>query len=1018
MRNSPCGVCARGVRRALLLASLVLACGSGHAQTNPFRNITNEPFASRCNGPQGAIVVADGGVESAAARRQALRSQADTGRLMHATATVRRLQRLGLHSPRSRVRLSRLVVHTRDGSLVQPDLVQAQQTGKALGAPGNQLRFEFQGWSEADRTSLETYLAVAYPKARLVYGPPAFNITVKIIQDSSVRDIQGGIYDATTNEIRMAPLSGNFAEDTFVLLQLVLRAFHDDAALFYDAWEEGFVGAAATAIQVQPGVSPLFDPKDPGPFYALSVYEPQNQPELGNSTFYPPSGFGGMLVWRIAMARAAWLKCWIEDENFFSRFNAAYYAEFSRTLPGDVPRLRELAEQALPTVEGLPFQEWFVRQHVLDTSVRSGLKLFTWNIPLKEAVVLVVEHYLTDPHGDEFPRGGQARTEYWNYDFTLSLYAEEGNLIQVDSTGETPGEGFLIPTFFNIGGPQRITVQVDLNGLRGMYPYPYGVRGFDPGENNLYGAVLNQASGRMNVTGGEGIGDLEVRRGVWGGRIVSGDLQPLKLTATFRNPDGQEVTRQFNVGWDSYMLLMDGGPQTTVTHVFARGSSGLHLMSLPVTPLVGSAPQVLGIPAGDLLLARWDPAAPPEGRYRIWPDCEPLALGRGFWLRVLQDVTTVVTGVRAAPDQRVSLSLQPGWNMFGPVRSEPVTVSDLKIQVGTDVPVLLAEAVQRRYVQAGIFGYDQAAGYSIVDTLQPFAGYWIRVLSPGGCQLVFEPTSAGTARKSAVRTSVGRCGSHAGPASSGQSTVPQPDWKLPVVVECGSVRSAAAYLGGARDATAAVDPVYDLEAPPTFGPTVTARFMQTRDGAERAFLTDVRALEGSGEAWELQVSSEVPGQPVRVSWPDLSQVPGGLRPVLYDPASGRRVYMRTSSGLVLPADSSGVRRRLRIEMLHGTTRSLAVTSMTARTEGNSLSVAYTLSRDASVGARVLNIAGRQVRQIARDRVQGAGLNTLSWNLRDERGLRVPNGLYLVEVEARAEDGQATRAVRTVRVVAP
>ena len=109
-----------------------------------------------------------------------------------------------------------------------------------MGNPQNALRFEFVDWSASDEAALKTYLTTAYAKARYLYGAPAFNITVKIIQDDSIDELQGGVYDATNNEIRIPPLTDNFPEDSFVLLMLVLRAFHDDIAIAYDAWEDGF----------------------------------------------------------------------------------------------------------------------------------------------------------------------------------------------------------------------------------------------------------------------------------------------------------------------------------------------------------------------------------------------------------------------------------------------------------------------------------------------------------------------------------------------------------------------------------------------------------------------------------------------------------------------------------------------------------------------------------------------------------------------------------------------------------
>ncbi|MDI9585187.1 MAG: FlgD immunoglobulin-like domain containing protein, partial [Acidobacteriota bacterium] len=83
--------------------------------------------------------------------------------------------------------------------------------------------------------------------------------------------------------------------------------------------------------------------------------------------------------------------------------------------------------------------------------------------------------------------------------------------------------------------------------------------------------------------------------------------------------------------------------------------------------------------------------------------------------------------------------------------------------------------------------------------------------------------------------------------------------------------------------------------------------------------------------------------------------------------------------------------------------------------GSSVSIAYTLSQAASVQARVLNIAGRPIRNLFQDRAQPAGVNTVAWNLTNGDGLKVPSGLYLFEVQARTDTGQSVRAVRSLRV---
>lgn len=954
--------------------------------------------------------------------RSAVASQHSPLALQKAQVTLDRMQRHGLVSPRAEVRFPRTVVHLQNNRMVLPDLEAAIVRGQGIGAPTNDIEFVFEGFSSHNEAALRSYLEGAMPKARMIYGAPAFDITVKVIQDDTLHNLQGGTYDVTTNELRIPPLSGNFPEDTYVLIMLVLNAFHDDAILFYDAWEQGFIGAAAYAVQTTPGVSPGYDPIDPGPFYCLSVYEPENSPELANPTYYPASGTTNMLVWRIAMARAAWLKCYIEDEYFFANFNRAYYAaltvetqagspsyamgdaagvglgqeSFDANLPGDVPALKVLAAGVLPQVEGQSFFAWFKGQYVLDTSVHLGPKLYVWNIPLEISVALIAELYTTLPGGDEEPMGDQGRTTYWSYDFAVKLYAEEGNIIDIPSGGQSAGEGFLLPTFYNIGGAQLISVDVEAGNLCQRYPYPYQQRGFEAGENNLYGGIIGAAEGTISVTGGDGINGLEVKRGVWGDRITAADLSPMQLEVRFQNQLGQTMTRKYNVGWDSYAVFLRGAEQTRVSHTFLKGTTGLHMMSLPVWPVSNSAPDILGIAAQRLLLAEWDPTLEGEDKYTIWPDVRPFVPGRGFWLKVFENTNMQTFGVLPAGDDATRVYLPIGWNIIGSPRLEPVKVEDLTVQFGEQEPATFAQAVDNGWVQQGVFGYDQQAGYDTVEELETFAGYWLRVLrSPG---LYVEFPVAGTA---AVGSSAA--------AEAGLT------WKLPLVVKAGSLHSTAAYLGVAGQATDRVDTGLDIAAPPDFGPCVKVRFVQPQSAtAGPVYMTDVRG-DVRPQRWELQASSSLPDTEIRLSWPDLSGLPNEVRPVLIDRDTGRRQYMRTTSQFCFRTGSSGGARNLAIEIDEQTADLLAMSCVDAVQTGAGVVVTYTLSKPAAVSLRVLNIAGRTVATVSYDEVRSAGTCNAVWNMRNAGGSLVPTGTYLIQLSARAEDGQQINTLRTMQL---
>ncbi|MCE5239069.1 hypothetical protein LLH23_11305 [bacterium] len=752
-------------RHPLLIAlmALLLGSGAGHAG---FRNTDNTRFATRANGPMGPIVIPHrSGVTNPAGTQGLLTYRQHNPNLLHrAAVTYSHIQDLNLTKHKGEVRFPRTLVHTLDGKLVQTDLAKRQSasytsskssrlrgrrsarslwaTGAtvstaAIGDPANNLTFQFEGWTSAEQASLQSYLTTAYAKAKSIYGPPAFSNTVKIIQDTTISDIQGGVYDTSANEIRLPALTDNFAEDTYVLLMLVLNAFHDDAIFYYDAWEQGFIGAAAYVIQTTPGVSPGYDPIDPGPFYCLSVYEAENQEQLGNNTFYPASGATNMLAWRIAMARAAWLKCYIENEDFFKDFNTAYYAAYTSDLAGDIPSLKEIAASVVPTVEGTPFVEWYEQQYVLDTSVQVGKKLYTWNVPLEDSVALICELYQTSGAGDETPLGGTAATVYWDYTNGVELYAEEGNAIAISSSGATPGEGYLIPTFYNVGGAQRITVQIDVEGLRGEYAYPYAKRGFDSSSNNLYGAIVGDGTGSVDVTGGDGLAGVSVNRGVWGSRITSTDLSPMQVEITFTNEAGQSVTAIRNIGWDSYMCLLQSGSHATASHTFAYDVNGLYLMSLPLKPLSSDLTQVLGVPLEKLLLAWWNPLLAGDNKWELWPQFEFHSPGQGYWWRVPADTTVNLEGLQPDTAQTFEMDVKAGWNLVGCPRLSIVTLDSLQVRQGANDPVTWDAAVAAHLVQDGIYAYDQTVGYQLAEACQPWEAYWLRCLVSDGVTLIF-----------------------------------------------------------------------------------------------------------------------------------------------------------------------------------------------------------------------------------------------------------------------------------------
>jgi hypothetical protein len=78
-------------------------------------------------------------------------------------------------------------------------------------------------------------------------------------------------------------------------------------------------------------------------------------------------------------------------------------------------------------------------------------------------------------------------------------------------------------------------------------------------------------------------------------------------------------------------------------------------------------------------------------------------------------------------------------------------------------------------------------------------------------------------------------------------------------------------------------------------------------------------------------------------------------------------------------------------------------------------IAFSLSAPANLTVTVLNIAGRAVATVTRDRSTEAGLQRITWAGHSDRGTLAPNGTYLARIVARDADGQQAQAICSLRL---
>jgi hypothetical protein len=241
-------------------------------------------------------------------------------------------------------------------------------------------------------------------------------------------------------------------------------------------------------------------------------------------------------------------------------------------------------------------------------------------------------------------------------------------------------------------------------------------------------------------------------------------------------------------------------------------------------------------------------------------------------------------------------------------------------------------------------------------------------------------------------------------------SVPERGWLLPLEVSAGSCVDTATFLGEGSQATVAYNPHLDLVKPPPadFQPYVYASLV--KDQAPGPLAVDVRSA-GYQQVWDLSVMTNQKGSQVTVRWPDLSLLPNDLRPVLEDPATGQKVYMRTNSAYRFTAQQT--ERRLKIHMVRSGAAGPVVSALNAQSSQGRVALVYTLSADAATTVEIRNLSGQLIRHLVAGEAQSAGVQSLVWNGRNESGAAVPAGQYLITVVAVTPEGRQSQVLGSV-----
>ncbi|MGQ9733197.1 MAG: FlgD immunoglobulin-like domain containing protein, partial [Candidatus Zipacnadales bacterium] len=418
--------------------------------------------------------------------------------------------------------------------------------------------------------------------------------------------------------------------------------------------------------------------------------------------------------------------------------------------------------------------------------------------------------------------------------------------------------------------------------------------------------------------------------------------------------------------------------------------AGLQFISVPFDYSDESPPAVLGTPAGQTLkMAAYDVSL---GRYAVYPaaPADRLRLGMAYWLKLPQAQDLVSEGRHATSPYLIPLGV--GWNGIGNPFTKSIDFYSLRVRDSSGVVRSIQEAFSTGQVRNALYAYNGfGGGYLNVTTLIPYSGYWVYA-SQAVTLVVPDPSAGVTAADTATEKR---------PALA----QPSHGWLAPIEVWSAGMCDASCAFGVTSEA--AVTSVPKPPLPP--GTQYVYAVFESEDGPRA-----IDARTTGNQLWRLTVHATNTQAPVTVTWPDLSRLPQTARPILRDPESGATLYMRTQRDYTYKPDGAAT-RVLEIEVNDSPQGLLAVTGATASLVAEGVSISYTLSRDAQVTAQVRNLAGRVIAQPIIAKPMSAGTNLTLWDARDQAGLAVPAGKYLITITARSEDGQETSALTVVNV---
>jgi hypothetical protein len=576
-----------------------------------------------------------------------------------------------------------------------------------------------------------------------------------------------------------------------------------------------------------------------------------------------------------------------------------------------------------------------------------------------------------------FPRDERQRTHTYRFEAQDTV---SPTVVRYPATGELNGPTLRTAYFvitgvsqppsgpgapITVGGTVTVTGRLDTNAPIGAQQV--AVQLVKPDGSGATESTTTAADGAIAFTSAtilDQTGDWKVKLD-WGG--LTGQYDPTMAEAPFQ-----------------------------VTGLSVPLSAGvLDMISLPVVPVTPDPSLTFNptradgtvAPVSVLDLVVWSPTVPPSGKYLSLnrdANFPGAGGGRGYWTMPSEAVTLKPRGKLWNQTMPYTIGVAPGWNMIGSVFNQDIAWGAVQVRYqGNVVPLGQAGDVVRPYA----WGYNPATGsYVLVQTdgvLKPGRGYWVRVLQP--CEIILPVPGTRAA-------ALGRDADVTANA-------------IQVVARVGNRMDTDNYLSLTPGRAA-------VEKPPFVGEYAA---IVPVDAAEVQAAVPSRAGQ---TVLAFDAVTNVANAEITVSFPNVAQLGRRNEVTLVDLATKTTRALATSGTYTFNSGDNPSARRfaLLVKPVSANSRLVISDLRTTGRSAGSMAFSFTLSSSATVKAQIVGTAGNVVRNLSQGRAAAQGTNALVWDGRDQRGVSVPSGTYLMKLTATDGEGRSATAILPVTVV--